>query len=350
MSKSDQEQPIQNLRKKGNGYEARMKWQGKHYSAYAPSKVEAADRLKEKILLSDKPQPLKDRTFQSLMEALYLPTISNTSQAYQRDEMRVARLHMPWFQTDVSEISRQWIQNHINQLPKSSPKVISDVKRITRSVLKLAVIDGILTVNPAEYIKLPKRSYKPGKYLKAHELRMLISYAKHKDSPALAGIVLTGLMGIGWEEIADIEPKHISGNMLTIVREKTRYRRRTLPIPGKVLHLLHNQTFPLLKSDVSTTYHQIERLTDALGMEAVGRNVLRHTCATGLQELETSLEIRAMILGHTPPGGATRDYSDSQMLDVKARQLNLWVDTVLVDRWENCWESILAGKEVKDAE
>jgi integrase len=327
-----------NIRAKGKGYEARMQIQGINFQAYASTKQEAVARLKEKVSQSLRPPGLTDNTFRSLMEGLYLPTISNTSKNYQRDEMRVATLHMPWYNTDVSEISRQWIQNHINRLPKTSPKVISDVKRITRSVLKLAVIDGILQVNPAEYIKLPKRSYKPGKYLTAEELRVLIAYAVEKQSPALPAIVLTGLLGIGWEEIRDIEPKHFNKNLLTIVREKTRYRRRIIPVPNKVLQLIKGQTFPLLKSDVSTIYHQIEKLTNDLGMEKLGRNILRHTCATGLQELNTSLEIRAMILGHTPPGGATRDYSDSQMIEVKSQQLNLWVDTVLSEGWEYSWE------------
>lgn len=349
-NQNSQEQPIPNLRKKGNGWEARMKWQGIHYSAYASNSAEAAVRIKEKILLSGSAKPT-ETTFKSLMEALYIPAIQHTSEKYRHDEMRTAINNMPWFNYEVSKITRAMIQAYAS---KSSiggrTRTLENVIRITRAVLKLAVLDGFIPTNPADYIKLPKIIHEDSRYLEPLELRALISYAVHKKSKAIAPFTLTGLLGIGWEELRHVTPEHIKRESLKIVQMKTKYRARELPLPHKVSEILKHQKLPLVSKSDRNVFRSIELVAEPLGIVTPGRNVLRRTAATGLQELGCPLEIRAMILGHVPPGGDTKRYSLSKMLEQKSMWLNQWVDEVLPAGWENCWERILAGKEVRDAE
>lgn len=316
-----------------------MTIQGRPFSAYGGTVAEAVANLEEKVMASGH---IRDtRTYESYLLTSYLQTIQGTQQKHQdnvRDELRyISFKHRP-----LHEITRHDVQMLINTMAKKGYawNTIRRVRSTIVSVFDLAETDGLLkTSNPASKTKLPPKPKGESalvEFLTAVELHQLIAAADEKGSAALNALILTGLLGIGWEEARILEPRHFEDDAVTVPGAKTAYRYRKLPLPSLVKPFLSFNVWPLIPVSDSSTLQAINRVARPLGLGSVGRNILRHTCSTGLQSIGCDRETREMILGHRPES-STAIYSHDPMMRKKRLYLEAWVEHVLHSPWVNCW-------------
>lgn len=309
-----------------------MQIQGTSFEAYGSSELEAAENLQRKILQSGKLQP-DSSTFKSFTETSYLMTLEGKSATWQRQN-RWAMNHCKTFMNlPVAEITRDMLQATLNTMRRKglSRVSIGHWRRIVWSILNLAEADGLIQSNPMKFVKLPPQNAKEmaqvSRHLTAQELRALIELAADRKSSALPTIVLGGLLGLGYEEIRNLTPKCFSRGVLQVPGTKNAYRNRSLPLPAKVVELLADRHFPLIPKSDSSTIKAISRVSERLGLGRVGRHILRHTAATGLQELGCPIEARELILGHSNKSMSAH-YSHGQMMELKTRWVSAWIETV----------------------
>lgn len=312
-------------------WEARAMIQGASLNGYGATREEAIAALERKVQQWEtRFAKLNAATFKSYMETAYMPTIAHRSKAH-REQMMWALNHLePFHGLPLAEVSRDKLQRHFNGLlGKLSLQSVVHVKKLVGAVLELAVADGHIQFNPARYLKLPDlapvRRARRAEPLTPAELRQAILDAQRANSSALPAIVLCGLLGLGYEEIRAITPASWKrGNVLQVTRMKTIHRYRELPVPSAVVDLLKGCRYPLIPASNSSTSKAMKRATDV----RLSRHILRHTCATGLQELGCPDEVRNLILGHAGRGMAAH-YAHGKLMEVKRGWLEQWAETVL---------------------
>ena len=334
-------------RKKGNGWEARTKSShlNKHLSAYGATPEIARLRLAEKILDAEKELLLKTyspmtTTLRSFFQTGYLPTLEN--KPYSREQALNMMKHVPFLDYPIKEITRPMIQELINSKHRSglSYWTCFHIKKVLGATLNLAYDDELISRNPCRKVSLPPKPMGVKDHLTFDQLRRLISHAVHKNSPALPTILFTGLMGIGWDELRRIEPKHFKPKerLLHVPGTKNEHRPRDLYVDPRIMRLIKEHTFPLIGKNNGSELKTIKRSAIPMGITKCGRQALRNTTGTLLQSLDCPLEIRSMILGHSTKS-QTMGYSHSDMIASKTKWLSRLVDEVLSDGWENSWES-----------
>ncbi len=169
-----------------------------------------------------------------------------------------------WALTPVGRIDHTAVQTWIADLGRTglSAATIAECYRITASIMRAAVRDRLIGVNPCEGVKVPRRQKKAtdGRTISQAQLTNALLPAvsdRYRALVALAGG--TGLRwgecaGLRWDEVDAEEctvtvvrvAVEIAGTVTTKPYPKTRAGRRTVPMPDFAAELLaaHKEAFP----------------------------------------------------------------------------------------------------------
>lgn len=148
-----------NLRPKKNGWEARAMVAGTRYSAYGATKLEAAERLEEKVNGCLPPVAL---TLKSWMETAYIPTLARMTPKT-KEKAGWAIKHLGKLgDIPMAEVSRHNLQTLVNDKARRlSPDTVRTMTGVWSAALNLAEADGHIPNNPMRHVRLPAQRPKP---------------------------------------------------------------------------------------------------------------------------------------------------------------------------------------------
>lgn len=307
-------------------WEVRIRVDGNLLTAYGPSKEDAELALAAK--LAQRLETPRELSLSTFYRVVYLPSIEGHGDKWKRQVEAAVHRFPDLLDRPLAEITRAVLQDKINRYAKGRAyNTVKNLRLGLSAVFSLAVKDGLLPFNPVEHVTIPKRTVRRTERIKPLtplEARETIQKSLGAAPAGRNAPILSILLGLGYEEIRGITPKSIRGRRLRISeRVKNDHRVRTLIVPGPVLTLIADQTFPLISMHDNSVRNALKRA----GIDA-GRNVFRHTFAAGLMRLGCPKETRQRLLGHAPEG-MTEHYSLDHLNAEDAKWLELWAETVL---------------------
>ena len=158
--------------------------------------------------------------------------------------------------TGICDISRQQLQAYYDKLQRDgiSANTMKKHRVIIKGTLKDAVIDGLIPVNIADYVSLPKTKEFEGKQLTESQVAEVLKALDELDDPLKTAITLALVFGLRREEICGLRWEDIDfENSVLSVRNtvteyagkvyrdgdtKTRSSRRDLYIPEETADYL----------------------------------------------------------------------------------------------------------------
>ncbi|MCB1258673.1 MAG: tyrosine-type recombinase/integrase [Microthrixaceae bacterium] len=166
------------------------------------------------------------------------------------------RVHVEpeWGKTPIAKIERLAVEEWIADLGEDlGAKSVQRCHSVLYSILKMAVENRMLTVNPAAGIPLPSPEETDPVFLTHSQLEMFITEADagtrtRKDAAAIVAVL--GYCGLRWGELAALTPDHVDGNRLHVLKNAAQAgtkmvlgstkggKRRVVPLPHRVQTLL----------------------------------------------------------------------------------------------------------------
>jgi integrase len=311
-----------NLRPKKNGWEARATVQGIAYSAYGPTKREAAERLEEKVNGCRVVQDFQ--TLRSFMETVYLPTIE-MQKPKTKEKVIWSMKHLGSLgNLTLAEATRHKIQSHINAKARThAAGTVRTMAQPWNAALNLAEADGHIPHNPMRHVKLPAVQDSPKDVLDRGELLRLLNasrgYAPH------AAVVLASFLGLRIGEIRALRAVHFkTAGQLIVPGTKTAASARIVPLHPRVLAEIAGLPMPLTPRNHSNSNKSIARAAERAGItKHVHNHLLRHTFITLLHWLGCPIDVRARLAGHAK-SRVTQGYSHAEW-----REWVYWTEKVV---------------------
>lgn len=311
-------------------YRARTTIGGRCYETSSKLPSEAARKLREKLRRevlgqTESPRPI---TLESWKEA-YLADQAEASKGW------LSQVHWWWThvpgglkQRPLLEIEAQDVQPSLNALRSQlAPASLAHLVKVWRRIYQYMLTESrTRSFNAMEELVVPRSRVvrEPVEALTLEQFRQLYHVS---IGTARKVIVLTGLLGLGYEEIRGIRDGHYLGGVLFVAGQKTDSRPRKLPIPPALQWAVEDPIIPPNDSSISKA---LNRTAAKIGhRKTVGRNVLRHTFATLLYELDAPEKVIDALLGHAIKG-TKKVYVQTQLERQKAEWLNALADLVLL--------------------
>ncbi len=246
----------------------------------------------------------------------------------------------------VEELRRVDVQKLIalkanqNSLPRSKSGKTIERSVLSRNTLRLiravlhsayndAIIDGLVSMNPASHVELPKEPPKPPVSLKEEEARKLLQEANNSSLPEfwrflfLTGTRLSEATGLRWSDL-DLEQGtaiirgqllRVNGKLVYTPGTKTN-QNRTLQLPDVLVQTLRDLRTKYLISDTKDTdgivflnpygrrldakyvRNQLRTLCVSAGVPVISPHKARHTAATLALGATGDLHAVQKMLGH----------------------------------------------------
>ncbi|HEY9408959.1 MAG TPA: tyrosine-type recombinase/integrase [Jiangellaceae bacterium] len=213
---------------------------------------------------------------------------------------------------------------------------LQDVRKVLRVALNNAIIDELITKNPAALVKLPAARGRKVKPWSADEARQFLVSAKADDDPFYAAYVLTlvcglrrgEILGLHWPEV-DLEHAQVTpafglqriGGKLVFGETKTEASDAPLPLPGICVAALQDRQTQQARDRAELGFWPADELvfTTRIGSAIDPRNFnrsfmrraeiagvrrirvhdTRHTCGTLLAALDVHPRVAMQILRHS---------------------------------------------------
>ncbi|NLS45719.1 MAG: tyrosine-type recombinase/integrase [Firmicutes bacterium] len=246
----------------------------------------------------------------------------------------------------LSKLQTRHIQRLYNEKLKSgrldskpgglSPKSIRLMHTVIHSCLEQARKEGIIMINPASAVKLPKNKQRKIRYLDSEEIKIFLKAAqgsKHFAAFFLAlntGMRRGEILGLRWQDIDFKEETltvkyglvRVGGKGLVLQEPKTRLSNRTIGLSPTVIRVLkeHRKEQNEAKLSLGRAYNKdldlvfpneigeptcpraftrvFERLLKRAGIRKACFHDLRHTFATMALEQGVNVKTVQEALGH----------------------------------------------------
>lgn len=172
-------------------------------------------------------------------------------------DMSLLRTHVvsQWSNAPLAAIDHSSVQKWITGLSaRLSPATVGECHRLFSAVMKAAIRDRLIAVNPAEHVRLPKKRQQAGarQTIAREDFTQRLLPAVPERHQAIVG--LAGGTGLRWGECVGIrwDSIDLDGSLLRVERvavevsghvtpkpyPKSRAGRRVVPIPPMVRELL----------------------------------------------------------------------------------------------------------------
>ena len=129
--------------------------------------------------------------------------------------------------TGICDISRQQLQAYYDKLQRDgiSANTMKKHRVIIKGTLKDAVIDGLIPVNIADYVSLPKTKEFEGKQLTESQVAEVLKALDELDDPLKTAITLALVFGLRREEICGLRWEDIDfeNSVLSVRNTVTEY-------------------------------------------------------------------------------------------------------------------------------
>lgn len=246
---------------------------------------------------------------------------------------------LPHFsQMQLQTISHEFIERHCSELLKTggirqkglSPKTVSDILSVIRSILRYAASSGREILNDGRSVRI-KHCAKEIKVLSKNEQNRLLSYLQQNPTNINAGIMLCLFTGMRVGEICALRWEDLSLSEQTVYVHQTMQRIqnkggaasktrvvittpksscsiRMIPLPELLAAYIARYCQPatgffLTNSDQKyieprTMQNHFKQVIKECGLEKVNYHILRHTFATRCVELGFDVKTLSEILGH----------------------------------------------------
>lgn len=226
------------------------------------------------------------------------------------------------------------------------PKTIKNIHNVIHSALEQAKKEGIITINPADAVILPKPGIKEMATLGVDEMKHFLAAAKNSKHYAAyllelaTGLRRGELLGLKWPDL-DLKSGTVTvnrglvrakGQGLIFQEPKTHYSRRTISIPLQVARELerHKAKQNIDKLELGKAYYNdnlvfctkegkpldpseftrhFQRLLKAAGLPRLRFHDLRHTFATVSLQEGVSAKVIQEVLGHHSAAFTMQVYS-----------------------------------------
>ena len=129
--------------------------------------------------------------------------------------------------TGICDITRQQLQAYYDRLQRDgiSANTMKKHRVIIKGTLKDAVIDGLIPVNVADFVSLPKVKEFEGKQLTENQVADVLKALEKLDEPLKTAITLALVFGLRREEICGLRWEDIDfdNNILSVRNTVTEY-------------------------------------------------------------------------------------------------------------------------------
>lgn len=283
----------------------------------------------------------------------------------------------------VADLTRQHIQTYFNGLKdRVSVSTMKKHKVVIRGALEDAVLDGLVSVNVSDRVKLPKMQKFEGHALTENEVGRFLESVEHEREPIRAAVTLALVYGLRRSEICGLRWKDIdldagvlsvrntfteySGKQFEAETTKSRASRRDIYLSGDTVGYLRglqerqlSKGFALDKvcrhengRTVKPEYltRTIKAVLVKNGFENVRLHDLRHTAATMLARRLPVKQVQA-FLGHEDVSTTLNIYTHITDADkISTAQTMSGILKGLKSCSEKCSESQNEGKTIPPVE
>lgn len=232
------------------------------------------------------------------------------------DEQRINSHVLPrWGNTALSDIKRADVKRWMTELKKNhAPNTVNRIVGILNTSLREAVDQELISVNPAQGVRLSVGEATHERFLTKKELDKVCAHLSPEWARLARFLAYTGLR---WGEAVGLQSKRIdrergmilvaevwddkAGEMKPYPKGK---RRRSVPCPGWVMDGLKDAD-PVLPSPrgkrpaIRNFRRALDDAADAAKIERFRVHDLRHTYSSWLVQAGVPLEEVRKLLGHT---------------------------------------------------
>ena len=232
------------------------------------------------------------------------------------DKQRINSHVLPrWGNTALSDIKRADVKRWMTELKKDhKPNTVNRIVGILNTSLKEAVDQELISVNPAQGVRLSVGEATHERFLTKTELDKVCAHLSTEWARLARFLAYTGLR---WGEAVGLQAKRIDRerNMILVAEvwdDKARTmkpypkgkRRRSVPVPEWVIDGLKDSD-PVLPSprgkrpQIRNFRRALDDAADAAKIERFRVHDLRHTYSSWLVQAGVPLEEVRKLLGHT---------------------------------------------------
>lgn len=290
--------------------------------------------------------PSNDFSFFQFYSTVYLPTVKHRSQnwlnqiAWAMDKYILPEMG----HRDIRELKRAELQVFFNKISRDlKASSLEKVKIVMSGVMRLAVADEVITVNPVTFVRIARKDPVEKTALSFQELNALLNASRPLIKPF---VILAGCLGLRLGEAVGVTRGAISRNRVLSVRQqvqqlkggctisnklKTDQSRRDIPLPEAIYDALMGcqQVSDIwVCSDSVGGFVKPKNITRELkaaclaaGVPIVSPHELRHTFISLMDnEVEAPRTVVMALAGHVAQS-TTDGYSH-----VKNEQKLRWVE------------------------
>jgi integrase/recombinase XerC len=260
--------------------------------------------------------------------------------AYKSDLIQLQDFIATQYNGSLEEVNHQMLRSWIVFLKQSGLTNKSLHRKIssTKTFYKFLIKQGVIEVNPASKVVLPKIEKRLPTFIKKEETEQLLgkNSVDFNDFESIRNHLVVTLFyqcGIRLSELVNLKSNEITSNSIKVLGKRN--KERIIPIIDKVYSLIKEyeqmkqkafevqNEFLIVKNDGEKSYDKFiytlvnKELTKHTSLKKKSPHVLRHTFATHMLDEGADLNSIKELLGHSNLM-ATQVYTHNSLAKIKS--------------------------------
>ena len=230
----------------------------------------------------------------------------------------IVRLHLlPFFgeERTAGSLTREDVRNYISwRTPRAAPASLRKELNLLKGIVSLAAPAGVLVVDPAKVVKVPRQRERGVRYLTAAELKKVRSACPTWLQPIVTLAVATGMSRT---ELLELRWCDIVNGVVSVPGSRSQHQR-AVPLNSEAARVLASMR-PENASPTARVFtdrsvspinvsQAFRRACQAAGIPGVSFKDLRHTAASWMVLQGISFETVSQFLGHKSNFMVTETY------------------------------------------
>ena len=260
--------------------------------------------------------------------------------AYKSDLIQLQDFIATQYNGSLEEVNHQMLRSWIVFLKQSGLTNKSLHRKIssTKTFYKFLIKQGVIEVNPASKVVLPKIEKRLPTFIKKEETEQLLgkNSVDFNDFESIRNHLVVTLFyqcGIRLSELVNLKSNEVNSNSIKVLGKRN--KERIIPIIDKVYSLIKEyeqmkqkafevqNEFLIVKNDGEKSYDKFiytlvnKELTKHTSLKKKSPHVLRHTFATHMLDEGADLNSIKELLGHSNLM-ATQVYTHNSLAKIKS--------------------------------